>query len=81
LTEDGFVEITASGSAGYPVGMRFVVLGSGASYAIAPSDWVLRLVAGYPLNSGKPWGEGVDVRPAYEALFEALASGSAREIA
>jgi hypothetical protein len=30
-----------------------------------------RLAFGSP-----PWGEGVDVRPAYEALLEALANGS-----
>jgi len=40
--------------AGYAVGEVFYVLGSGASYGIAPSDWVLRLVAGYPSNGGKP---------------------------
>jgi hypothetical protein len=52
------------------------VLGSAATYGIRPSDWVLRLVAGYHSSNGRPWGEGVDVKPAYEALLEALANGS-----
>jgi hypothetical protein len=55
-----------------------VVRGSGATY-IKPSDWVLTLVAGYHSNGGRPWGEGVDVRPAYEALLEALGNGSVHE--
>jgi hypothetical protein len=50
-------------------------MGSSATYAIAPSDWVLRLVAGCPSSNGRPWGEGADPRVAYEALFEALAAG------
>src|SRR5919197_1991522 len=33
----------------------------------------------YQANGGKPWGEGVDVRPAYEALLERLANGSAHD--
>jgi hypothetical protein len=78
LTDDGRCVITTPG-AGYVVGEVFYVLGSSASYGIAPSDWVLRLVAGYPSHGGKPWGEGVDVRPAYEALLEALANGSVHE--
>jgi hypothetical protein len=72
-TEDGFVEITASGSLGYPVGMRFVVLGSAATYAIRPADWVLRLISGHPSNgNGKPWGEGVDCAKAELELAIAL---------
>jgi len=77
LTEDGRCIITTPG-AGYVVGKVFYVDGSGATYGIRPSDWVLRLVDGYHSN-GKPWGEGIDVRPAYEALLEALANGSAPE--
>ena len=76
LTDDGRCVITTPGS-GYEVGHVFFVIGSGATYGIRPSEWVLRLVAGYPANGGRPWGEGVDVRPAYEALLEALANGSA----
>ena len=69
ITEDGFVEITASGSLEYPVGMRFVVIGSSATYAIPPSDWIVRLIAGHPSNgNGKPWGEGVDCAKAELAL-------------
>jgi hypothetical protein len=74
LTEDGRCIITTPG-VGYTVGEGLYVDGSGASYGIAPSDWVLRLVTGYHSNGGKPWGEGVDVRPAHEALLEALAAG------
>jgi hypothetical protein len=37
---------------------------------------VLTLVAGYQ-SSGKPWGEGVDARAAYEALLERLANAPA----
>jgi hypothetical protein len=44
------------------------VLGSGATYGIRPADWVLRLIAGHPSNSGKPWGEGVDCAKAELAL-------------
>jgi hypothetical protein len=72
MTEDGRCVITTPG-AGYAVGEVLCVLGSGAVYGIAPSDWVVRLVAGYQENRGNPWGEGVDARPAYEALLEALA--------
>jgi hypothetical protein len=45
----------------------------------AERDWVLALVAGYRSDGGRPWGEGVDVRPAYAALLEALANGSVHE--
>jgi hypothetical protein len=75
LTDDGRVIITTPG-AGYAVGDVLYVIGSAASYGIRPSDWVLRLVAGYHSNGGKPWGERVDVRPAYEALLGALAEGN-----
>jgi hypothetical protein len=78
LTDDGRCIITTPG-AGYAVGEVFYVLGSAASYGIRPSDWVLRLVAGYHSSNGRPYGEGVDVRPAYEALLEALANGSVHE--
>jgi hypothetical protein len=78
LTEEGRVVITTPGP-GYAVGDVLYVIGSAATYGIRPSDWVLRLVAGYQSNGGKPWGEGVDVRPAYEALLEALANGSVHE--
>jgi hypothetical protein len=78
LTENGRCVITTPG-AGYAVGEVFYVLGSGATYGIKPAEWVLRLVAGYASNGGRPWGEGVDVRPAYEALLEALANGSVHE--
>jgi hypothetical protein len=74
LTEDGRCIVTTPG-AGYCVGEVFYVLGSPATYGIAPSDWVLRLVGGYHSN-GRPFGEGVDVRPAYEALLETLAAAS-----
>jgi hypothetical protein len=55
LTDDGRCIMTTPG-AGYVVGEVLYVLGSGAVYGIAPSDWVLRLVAGYHSNGG---GEGV----------------------
>jgi hypothetical protein len=75
LTDDGRVIITAPAT-WCDVGHVLYVIGSSASYGIAPSDWVLRLVAGYHANNGRPYGEGVEVRPAYEALLEALANGS-----
>jgi hypothetical protein len=78
LTEDGRCIITTPAT-WCDVGYELYVLGSGATYGIRPSEWVLRLVAGYPSNGGRPWGEGVDVRPAYEALLEALANGSVHE--
>ena len=65
-------------SAWCDVGHELYVIGSSTSYGIAPSDWVSRLVAGYH-SSGRPYGEGVDVRLAYEALLEALANGSVHE--
>jgi hypothetical protein len=65
LTDDGRCIVTTPG-AGYVVGY---VLDSGAVYGIAPSDWVLRLVTGYHSNGGRPWGEGVNVWPAHEALL------------
>jgi hypothetical protein len=74
LTEDGRVIVTTPAT-WCDVGHELYVLGSGATYGIRPSDWVLRLVAGSH-STGRPWGEGVDVRPAYEALLEALANGS-----
>ena len=54
LTDDGRCIITTPG-AGYAVGEVFRVDGSGATYGIAPSDWVRTLVAGYQPNGGKPW--------------------------
>jgi hypothetical protein len=75
LTDDGRVIITTPAT-WCDVGHVLYVIGSSASYGIAPSDWVLRLVAGYHSSNGRPYGEGVDVRPAYEALLEALANGS-----
>jgi hypothetical protein len=75
LTDDGRCIITTPAT-WCDVGHELYVLGSGAIYGIRPSDWVLRLVAGYHSSNGRPWGEGVDVRPAHEALLEALANGS-----
>jgi hypothetical protein len=55
-------------------------MGHAATFGIAYSDWLLRLVA-WQTNghAGKPWGEGVDVRPAEEALLEQLRSGEIHE--
>ncbi len=78
LTDDGRVIVTTP-CAWCEVGHVLYTTASAASYGIAPSEWVLRLVAGYHSNGGKPWGEGVDVRPAYAALLEALANGSVHE--
>jgi hypothetical protein len=71
LTDDGRCVITTPGP-GYAVGDVLYVDGSAAVYGIKPSDWVVRLVAGYNANVGRPFGEGVDVRPAREALLAAL---------
>jgi hypothetical protein len=77
LTEDGRCIVTTPCS-WCEVGHVLYTMGSSATYGIRPSDWVLRLVAGYHANGGKPWGEGVDVRPAYEALLEALGAKELR---
>jgi hypothetical protein len=74
--ESGIVTVTTPG-AGCSVGDRFYVMSHAATFGIAYSDWVLRLVAPQTKGgSGKPWGEGVDVRPAEEALLESLRNGS-----
>jgi len=80
LTDDGRCIITTPG-AGYAVGEVLYVDGSGATYGIAPSDWVRTFVAGYEPNGGNPWGEGVDLRPAYEALRAALHGEAAADSA
>jgi hypothetical protein len=77
LTDDGRVIITTPGP-GYRVGDVLYVDGSAAVYGIAPSDWVLWLVAGYKANGGRAFGEGIDVRPAREALLKALVAHEAR---
>jgi hypothetical protein len=77
LTEDGRCIVTTPCS-WCEVGHVLYTMGNSATYGIRPSEWVLRLVAGYH-STGRPWGEGVDVRPAYEALLEALANDSVRE--
>jgi hypothetical protein len=66
LTDDGRVIITTPGPR-YAVGDVLYVDGSAAVYGIAPSDWVLWLVAGYKANGGRAFGAGIDVRPAREA--------------
>jgi hypothetical protein len=43
------------------------------------SDWVLRLCSARANGNGRPYGEGVDVRPAEDALREALTNGSVHE--
>jgi hypothetical protein len=75
LTDDGRCIVTTP-DAGYEVGDVFYVLGSGATYGIRPSDWVLRLLTSRPLPSGRAWGEGVSVLAAEETLLENLRNGS-----
>jgi hypothetical protein len=81
-SEDGVVEITASGSVGYPVGMRFVVAGSEASYRFGFGstwpDWCMRLVDPLP-----PWRGQTSGTPNHELaeqrLLEQLRSGEVHE--
>jgi hypothetical protein len=72
--ETGIVTVTTP-AADCPVGTVFYVIGSGASYGVDYSDWLLRVVSPRP-STGHPYGEGVDVRPAEEALRESLQNGS-----
>jgi hypothetical protein len=73
LTDAGRVIVTTPGT-WCDVGHVLYLIGDSATYGIAPADWVLRLVACRPMNGGKPWGEGVEVRPATDALITALAN-------
>jgi hypothetical protein len=66
LTDDGRCVITTPG-AGYTVGDTFAVIGSAATWAVRPADWLLRLL-NPPTNGGSPHGEGVDVARAELAL-------------
>jgi hypothetical protein len=80
--ETGIVEITASGSLGYPVGTRFVVAGSPAAlsfgYGQTWPDWCMRLVDPLP-----PWKGQASGTPnhelAEERLLEQLRSGEVHE--
>ena len=57
------------------VGAELYVVGSAATYGIGYSDWVLRITQPQPLT-GRANYEGVDVRPAEEALLENLRRGT-----
>jgi hypothetical protein len=70
--ETGIVTITTPG-AGSNVGDRLYVVGSGASWGIGCSDWLLRLVTPHP-SVGRANFEGIDPRPAAEAMLEQLRS-------
>ncbi len=75
IDHDSSVVTVTTPSSWAEVGHRLYVIGSGASYGIDFSDWLLRLTSSQPNGNGKPWGEGVDVRPAETALREALRNG------
>jgi hypothetical protein len=71
--DSGRVVITASGSAGYPVGMTFYVIGSAATYAIPPADWAVRLLTSQPSNGhGRAYGVGVSSAKAEMELAIAM---------
>jgi hypothetical protein len=69
LTPDGRCVVTTPG-AGLEVGHTFTVRGSGATWGIDYSDWLLRLVGPGSVNLS----DRVFVRPAEEALLEQLRS-------
>jgi hypothetical protein len=66
-TEDGWVEITASGSSAYPVGMRFAVIGHRHAHIADHRAWLERLVTPRPAN-GNAYNVGVDSAEAELAL-------------
>jgi hypothetical protein len=70
-TEDGFVEITASGDARYPVGMRFVLIGHRYAQVSDHREWLERLVTPR-LAIGNAWHVGVDDAAAELALAQRL---------
>ena len=79
--ETGEVTITAPAYATMPVGYRLAVCGSpavGGAYRRCFDDYIARLALSQPSN-GRPWGEGVDVRPDDSALFELLEGGLVHE--
>jgi hypothetical protein len=66
-TEDGWVEIRASGSSAYPVGMRFAVIGHRHAHIADHRAWLERLVTPRPAN-GNAYNVGVDSAEAELAL-------------
>ena len=69
------VEITATTSSAYPVGMRFYVAGVYSPRSVFARTWENYLARLALSGSGRPWGEGVEVKPADGALLEEIGNG------